>query len=214
MAIEQIYNTNLYTKIAILSTINRYLLTNFLFTGEKYRLSVIVSELEATKSVEYQTALVAFINCLIISTPRLVDRVRLRNEFVGIHLVPVLNRLRISAENEPDLAVQLDVFDEQRESDDSASLAGGKNAGLDLGSHQDVFYAILRQVADTPQEIPFLSILQHLLRVADPKDPMSDIIWDTAEKLIHRATLIEDREEAARLLRAPSSRGLVSKKYK
>lgn len=180
------------------------------FTGGRYRLSVIVSELESAKSVEYQTALVAFINCLIISTPRLVDRVRLRNEFVGVHLVPVLNRLRVSAENEPELAVQLDVFDEQQDSDNSASLAGGSNAGLDLCSHQDIFYAILRQVADTPQEIPFLSILQHLLRVADPKDVVSDIVWDTAERLVHRATLIENREEAARLLRAPSSRGLVS----
>lgn len=164
--------------------------------------------------MEYQTALVAFINCLIISTPRLVDRVRLRNEFVGVHLVPVLNRLRVSAENEPELAVQLDVFDEQRESDDSATLAGGSNAGLDLSSHQDVFFAILRQVADTPQEIPFLSILQHLLRVADPKDPVTDIVWDTAERLVHRATLIENTEEAAKLLRAPSSRGLVSNHFK
>lgn len=133
----------------------------------------------------------------------------MRNEFVGVHLLPVLNRLRICAENEPELAVQLDVFDEQKESDDAASIAGGSNAGLDLNSHLDVFYAILRQVSDTPQEIPFLSILQHLLRVADPKDPISDIIWDTAERLVHRATLLENREEAARLLRAPSSRGLV-----
>lgn len=58
-------------------------------------------------------------------------------------------------------------------------------------------------MADTPQETPFLSILQHLLRI-DPKDAISDIIWDTAEKLVHRATLIEKREDSARLLRAPS----------
>lgn len=59
------------------------------------------------------------------------------------------------------------------------------------------------QVADTPQEIPFLSILQHLLRI-DPKEPVSDIVWDTAETLVHRATLLESREDAAKLLRAPS----------
>merc|ERR1712106_1058882 len=56
---------------------------------------------------------------------------------------------------------------------------------------------------DTPQEIPFLSILQHLLRI-DPKEPVSDIIWDTAETLVHRATLMESKADSDRLLRAPS----------
>lgn len=51
--------------------------------GERYRLSLIVKELDRATVVEYQTALVAFINCLIISTPRLTDRSRLRNEFIG-----------------------------------------------------------------------------------------------------------------------------------
>lgn len=95
----------------------------------------------------------------------------------------------------------MDVFDEQRDSDDAQNLQGPH--GVDLNSPLDVFYAILKQVAETPQEIPFLSILQHLLRV-DPKEAVSDIIWDTAERLVHRATLLESRDDAARLLRTPS----------
>nr|CAD7426281.1 unnamed protein product [Timema monikensis] len=51
--------------------------------GERYRLNVVVSELRDATSVEYQNALVAFINCLIISTPQLKDRIRIRNEFIG-----------------------------------------------------------------------------------------------------------------------------------
>jgi inverted formin-2 len=127
----------------------------------------------------------------------------------------------------PDLNVQIDVFDEQRECDESQSLQGPD--GINLNSHLDVFYAILRQVsndddsqlffvfihnaflfdffisqvADTPQEIPFLNILQHLLSI-EPKDAISDIIWDTAETLVHRATLLENREDSTRLLRTPS----------
>lgn len=108
---------------------------------------------------------------------------------------------RRAANSVPDLGVQLDVFDEQRECDESQSLQGPD--GINLNSHLDVFYAILRQVADTPQEIPFLSILQHLLRI-DPKEPISDIIWDTTETLVHRATLIENTEDAAKLLRTSS----------
>ncbi|KAG5872481.1 hypothetical protein JTB14_012115 [Gonioctena quinquepunctata] len=150
--------------------------------GERYRLNVIVQELDRATAVDYQTALV-------------------KEEFIGCHLLPVLNNLRKCAESEPELAVQLDVFDEQRESDDTQNLQGPH--GVDLNSPLDVFYAILKQVAETPQEIPFLSILQHLLRI-DSKEPVSDIIWDTAERLVHRATLLENRDDAARLLRAPS----------
>ena len=82
--------------------------------------------------------------------------------------------------------------------------------GVDLSSHLDVFYSILRQVTDTPQEIPFLSILQHLLRI-DPKEAVSDVVWDTAETLVHRATLIDSKEETERLLRSPSHGKSLSK---
>lgn len=51
--------------------------------GQRYRLQGLVAELQAATSTDYQTALLAFINCLIISTPQLQDRVRMRNEFIG-----------------------------------------------------------------------------------------------------------------------------------
>ncbi|XP_015516525.2 uncharacterized protein LOC107221879 isoform X1 [Neodiprion lecontei] len=168
---------------------------------ERYRFRVVVDELQNATGGDYRTALLAFINCLIISTPILKDRVRIRNEFIGLKLLPILNELRKESSRVPDLQVQLDVFDEQRESDEEQSLQGP--SGIDLSSHLDIFYAILKQIADTPQEIPFLSILQHLLRI-DPKEPASDLAWDTAETLVHRATLLENREDATKLLRSPS----------
>ncbi|KAK6641740.1 hypothetical protein RUM44_013455 [Polyplax serrata] len=51
--------------------------------GERYRLSLIVSELSEAKAVDYQTALLAFINCIVISTLKLQDRIKIRNEFIG-----------------------------------------------------------------------------------------------------------------------------------
>ncbi|XP_032684457.1 uncharacterized protein LOC116850364 [Odontomachus brunneus] len=167
--------------------------------GERYRLRVVVDELQKATAEDYQTALLAFINCLVISTPVLKDRIRIRNEFIGLKLLPILNELRKS--HAPDVRVQLDVFDDQRETDEELTNHGPP--GIDLSSHVDVFYAILGQVADTPQEIPFLSVLQHLLRL-DPKDAASDLAWDTAETLVHRATLLESREDATKLLRSPS----------
>ncbi|KAI5731933.1 hypothetical protein M8J77_018641 [Diaphorina citri] len=171
--------------------------------NERYRLKVVVDELQNAEAVDYQTVILAFINCLIISTPQLNDRIRIRNEFIGLKVLSVLNELRKKKKSDSsnDLSVQLDVFDEQKESDEAQIL--GAPDGVDLNSHLDVFYAVLRQVAETPQEIPFLSILQHLLRI-DPKEAVSDIIWDTAETLVHRATLLESRQDATKLLRSPS----------
>lgn len=48
--------------------------------------------------------------------------------------------------NAPDLRVQLDVFDDQREADEELSNHGPP--GIDLSSHVDVFYAILGQVRE------------------------------------------------------------------
>ena len=41
------------------------------FRSERYRFKLIVDELREAKKSEYQTVLLAFVNCLIISTPQL-----------------------------------------------------------------------------------------------------------------------------------------------
>lgn len=167
---------------------------------ERYRFKVVVEELRSGKDLEYLTTVATFVNCCIISAQSLKDRIRMRNEFLGLKILDAISRLRITFSEECDLFVQLDIFDEQRLADE-CQLTGP--SGVDLSSHQDVFYAILRQVAGTPQEFPYLNVLQHLLRV-DSSVAISDIIWDTTEKLVHRATLCETKEDAEKLLRTPS----------
>ena len=44
------------------------------FRSERYRFKLVVDELRDAKSAEYKTILLAFINCLIISTPQLKVR--------------------------------------------------------------------------------------------------------------------------------------------
>lgn len=51
--------------------------------GERYRLRIVVDELQKATAEDYRTGLLAFINCLVISTPVLKDRIRIRNEFIG-----------------------------------------------------------------------------------------------------------------------------------
>ncbi|XP_021954414.1 FH2 domain-containing protein 1 isoform X2 [Folsomia candida] len=175
--------------------------------NERYRFKFIVNELQHGPTVDYQTAVIAFVNCLILATSDLQERIRIRSEFLGLKLAQILNDLRYKKKDCSDLAVQIDVFDEQRESDES-QLSPTLLNNIDLSSPLEVFDAILRQIADTPLEIPFLSILQHLLRI-DHKEPISDLIWDAAERLVHRATLLETKSDALRLI-SPSHQSKLS----
>jgi len=54
-----------------------------------------VVELRNSPTVEYQTAVLAFINCLILATPDLRERARVRSEFIGLRLLQVLGDLRL-----------------------------------------------------------------------------------------------------------------------
>ncbi|XP_064609871.1 inverted formin-2-like [Liolophura sinensis] len=60
----------------------------------RYRFGVILDELNKEESISYRAALLGFINCLIIYSKDIEDRVRIRNEFIGLKLLEVLNRLR------------------------------------------------------------------------------------------------------------------------
>ncbi|KAK3100755.1 hypothetical protein FSP39_024772 [Pinctada imbricata] len=164
----------------------------------KYRFSALLEELQATDNEDYQTNLLEFINCIIIYTEKIEERIRIRNEFYGLRLQEVLNRLRRKEDQDQNVLVQLDVFDEHKANDDE-QLPGAK--GVDLNSPLDVFHAIFKQIGDTPQEINFLTALQHMLRI-DPADKNSDIVWQTVEKLVCRATLVESEEDSSKLIQS------------
>jgi len=59
-----------------------------------------------------------------------------------------LSHYRKVAQSVGDIIVQLDVFVEQQECDEAQSLQAPD--GINLNSHLDVFYAILRQVSAEP----------------------------------------------------------------
>ncbi|XP_071485950.1 uncharacterized protein [Diadema antillarum] len=163
--------------------------------SQRHRFGLIIDELERAENTSYKTTLVAFINCILIATDSVEDRIRIRNEFVGLKLLDILTNLRKTESDDLDLVVQLDVFDDKKVADEEQYIPG-----VDLNNHIDVFHAIFKQVSDTPQATPFLTILQHLLRV-DPKDALNDVIWEVSEKLIHKAVLLEKKEHVEKLLK-------------
>ena len=64
--------------------------------------------------------------------------------FIQVFNYHVFVSYRKEEEQDPDLTVQLDVFDEQKANDDEA-LPGPQ--GVDLNSHLDVFHAVFKQVS-------------------------------------------------------------------
>jgi len=64
-------------------------------SGARYRFKFIVDELgENGASREYKTAVLAFINCLILATPDLRERIRVRSQFIALTLLTILREFR------------------------------------------------------------------------------------------------------------------------
>ncbi|XP_013109704.1 uncharacterized protein LOC106088638 [Stomoxys calcitrans] len=97
-----------------------------------------------------------------------------------------------------DFVVQFDVLHDRRPSVEPLSLQSWN--GVNINSHIDVTQAILKQLENSNQETAFLNILQHLLSI-DSKHDSANIIWNTIEKLVHRAKLIENQYDSECLLR-------------
>ncbi|XP_078601620.1 uncharacterized protein LOC144876335 isoform X2 [Branchiostoma floridae x Branchiostoma japonicum] len=162
--------------------------------NQRYRFSLIINELRFADVTTYKSTLMAFINCIIVATEDLEDRIRIRNEFIGLQLLDIMTDLRRG--DDPDLLIQCEVFDEQKLSDEE-ELSNPEE--IDLGSHIDVFYAIFKKVSYSPQASSFLNILVNLLQL-DPTDSFSDVVWDTLDRLVQKATLLERRYQADMLL--------------
>lgn len=52
---------------------------------KRYRFSLVLDELTRTDNVHYKVILLEFINCVIIYTEDVEDRIRIRNEFYGMY---------------------------------------------------------------------------------------------------------------------------------
>lgn len=52
--------------------------------GQRYRFSVIVNELKNAETNSYKATCLAFINSIIIASEQFDERVRIRNEFIGM----------------------------------------------------------------------------------------------------------------------------------
>ncbi|KAK7476742.1 hypothetical protein BaRGS_00032035, partial [Batillaria attramentaria] len=109
----------------------------------RYRFSLVVTELRTTELVAYKTTLMAFINCILVSCDDdLHERCRIRSEFIGLNLLDIIHNLR--NEDDEDLIIQCDVFDDEKTADDEA-LSAEMSLQLDVTDHRAVFDAVFQK---------------------------------------------------------------------
>ncbi|KAL3878299.1 hypothetical protein ACJMK2_030663 [Sinanodonta woodiana] len=190
----------------------------------RYRYSIIVHELRTAEIKPYKTTLLAFINCILVATEDRKERVRLRNQFIGLNILDILEELR--NEDDEDLLIQCNVFDDEKLADEEA-LAFLNPTGIDINNHQEIFNSIYQRVFNTPHSDVFLTILQTLMHIGDEsgeckvKEPgMTDIRWDCAETAIRQAVLMPLSKRSDSSNAFPSSKpycdhcGFFQKRFK
>ncbi|CAG2205701.1 Inverted formin-2 [Mytilus edulis] len=103
-------------------------------TDQTNRFSVIINDLKTAETVQHKTALMTLINCIINTTPDTVERNRIRNEFIGLHLLDILTFLR-KEEADDDLHLQLEVFHDKKHEDEEIL---NQETNIDFNSPEDL----------------------------------------------------------------------------
>uniref|UniRef100_A0A7M4FH84 Inverted formin 2 n=1 Tax=Crocodylus porosus TaxID=8502 RepID=A0A7M4FH84_CROPO len=153
--------------------------------NQQYRFSVIMNELSTTDNVPYMATLLSVINAIILATEDLRVRVQIRNEFIGLQLLDMLNKLRDIEED--DLLIQCETFEEAKTEDDEELLK--ISDGIDMNNHHEVFTSLFNKVSSSPASVQLLSILQSLLYL-ESSHHSSLLLWESLVTLANRAILL------------------------
>ncbi|XP_070554545.1 inverted formin-2-like isoform X1 [Ptychodera flava] len=167
--------------------------------NQRYRFSIVINELKSVQHSPYTRTLMGFINSLLESISDVKERRHLRNEFIGLGLLDIIASLRAGYEDDASLCLQLKVFDEGKALDDDDF------EGIDINSAIDVFHAVFNKVSNSPQGMALLSILQLFLQL-EPNSPVSDTIWQTTEKFLRHANVLDNVEQIEGLLKFDKKR--------
>ncbi|OXB73580.1 UNVERIFIED_CONTAM: hypothetical protein H355_005295 [Colinus virginianus] len=153
--------------------------------NQQYRFSVIMNELSNTDNVPYMVTLLSAINAIILGKEDLRTRTQIRNEFIGLQLLDILDKLRDIEEE--DLLIQCDTFEEFKIEDDEELLKICD--GINMNDHHEVFSSLFNKVSRSPISIQLLSILQSLLHL-EPSHHSSLLLWESLDAVVNRALLL------------------------
>ena len=155
----------------------------------KYRFSKIVEELSLDDAPpEYHIAAIVFVNALLRGTLDVNERLRLRNEILGVGLTERLAYFKLR-NSDPKLRGEIQNFDADHQDDLESGVA---NEGIDLESHVQIAQAIVDRVALTEESHQFLNILADLyILMVDGSTDTTKKVWDMVSHVVHKAVALK-----------------------
>ncbi|XP_054709724.1 inverted formin-2-like [Uloborus diversus] len=160
-----------------LDTLESYRVTQKL----RYRFAVLMAEIKQAEVLPYVAAVLGVINCVILGVCGFRFRTRIRNEFIALGLLDLLESLKQLPDE--DVQMQCSVFGKSQMADEEHAQSLGIRSSF---SHFALFQALLDKVEDTPLSASFLVLLQNLNQL-DPSDSKTDYVWSTLEEMTEQA---------------------------
>ncbi|XP_060576216.1 inverted formin-2-like isoform X2 [Ruditapes philippinarum] len=154
----------------------------------RFRMGLLVNEVRHSELAAYKTIIMALINAIIFANENIKDRVRVRNEFLDLNLQDTISSLR--CEDDPDLLVQCDVFEEEYHADTEAVMESKTTEMNDINS---VFTAVHEKFQGTPHDTMLLTVLQSLL---DDGNAHSDRMLTHLEKMTQQSNAFDECDAA------------------
>ncbi|XP_021352107.1 inverted formin-2-like isoform X2 [Mizuhopecten yessoensis] len=194
----------LLSALCVYSTDGYYLtldaLENYkIFKKLQYRFSLLVNELRTSDLTTYKTTIMALINSVIVANERLQERQRIRNEFVYLGIISTISNLRV--EDDPELNLQCDVFDEECGADEEAMEEMREAGNVNISDPEALFKAVYSRVRDTPISSSLLGILYNMFQI-ESNTTQSEGTWCFLERLTQDVLTAKTEHEKLKLRNA------------
>lgn len=134
---------------------------------DQERFMPIVAGLACRDNDSLRVACIQLINALVSGTEDFDFRLHLRNEFMRTGMMDIYENLLNESIESPELALQLNIFKETKDFDFEELSQRCESITQEWNDVSECFRLLKSSVTNTPCEMPFLSILQHLLCIRD-----------------------------------------------
>jgi dishevelled associated activator of morphogenesis len=157
-----------------------------LIKNDKQRFNGLIKALKKATTVEQQLGYMYLINALINSPADIDLRVAIRSEFTRLGLPEVIARLKQAGD--PELELQLDVFEEETTLDDNEVKERFQGIDIDVDDPDEVFTALRAKLKDTGLSETLQSILRNLLLIP-PDSVDGQKLWLLVARFVRQVSV-------------------------
>lgn len=157
-----------------------------LIKNDKQRFVGLIKALKKATTVEQQLGYMYLINALINSPSDIDLRVAIRSEFTRLGLPEIIARLK--QVGDPELELQLDVFEEETTLDDNEVKERFQGIDIDVDDPDEVFSALRAKLKDTGLSETLQSILRNLLLIP-PDSTDGQKLWLLVARFVRQVSV-------------------------